>query len=52
VVATYHNDNARTGQNAIETVLTPDNVSPAHLGRLYSFPWTDTFTPSRCTCRR
>ncbi|MGA2371944.1 MAG: hypothetical protein ACLP3R_06145 [Candidatus Korobacteraceae bacterium] len=38
VVATYHNDNARTGQNAIETVLTPDNVSPAHFGRLYSFP--------------
>ncbi len=38
VVATYHNDNARTGQNAIETVLTPDNVDPAHFGRLYSFP--------------
>ncbi len=37
-VATYHNDNARTGQNAIETVLTPDNVNPAHFGRLYSFP--------------
>ena len=38
VVATYHNDNARTGQNTLETVLTPDNVNPAHFGRLYSFP--------------
>jgi len=38
VVATYHNDNARTGQNTIETVLTPDNVNPVRFGRLYSFP--------------
>ncbi len=38
VVSTYHNDNARTGQNIIETVLTPGNVNPAHFGRLYSFP--------------
>jgi hypothetical protein len=38
VVSTYHNDNARTGQNVIETVLTPDNVNAAHFGRLYSFP--------------
>jgi hypothetical protein len=38
VVATYHNDNARTGQNTIETVLTPDNVNPARFGKLYSFP--------------
>ncbi|MFZ0314784.1 MAG: hypothetical protein WAL85_18920 [Candidatus Korobacteraceae bacterium] len=38
VVATYHNDNARTGQNTIEAVLIPDNVNPAHFGRLYSFP--------------
>ena len=38
VVATYHNDNARTGQNIVETVLTPDNVNAAHFGKLYSFP--------------
>ncbi len=38
VVATYHNDNGRTGQNAIETVLTPANVNAAHFGKLYSFP--------------
>ena len=38
VVATYHNDNARTGQNVSETVLTPGNVNPAHFGKLYSFP--------------
>ena len=37
-VTTYHNDNARTGQNAIETTLTPANVNAAHFGRLYSFP--------------
>jgi hypothetical protein len=38
VVATYHNDNFRTGQNTLETVLTPENVTAAHFGRLYSFP--------------
>jgi hypothetical protein len=38
VVATYHNDNSRTGQNTLETVLTPENVNAAHFGRLYSFP--------------
>jgi hypothetical protein len=38
VVATYHNDNARTGQNTLETTLTPDNVNVARFGRLYSFP--------------
>jgi hypothetical protein len=38
VVATYHNDNARTGQNTLESVLTPSNVNAAHFGKLYSFP--------------
>ena len=37
-VTTYHNDNARTGQNILETVLTPDNVNAVHFGKLYSFP--------------
>ena len=38
VVPTYHNDNARTGQNTLETTLTPDNVNVGKFGRLYSFP--------------
>jgi len=38
VVATYHNDNARTGQNTLETVLSPDNVNATRFGKLYSFP--------------
>ena len=37
-VPTYHNDDARTGQNPLETILTPDNVNVAKFGRLYSFP--------------
>ncbi len=35
---TYHNDNSRTGQNTLETQLTPDNVNAVHFGKLYSFP--------------
>jgi hypothetical protein len=38
VVDTYHNDNSRTGQNLLETALTPDNVNATHFGKLYSFP--------------
>jgi hypothetical protein len=38
VVATYHNDNLRAGQNTVETVLTPDNVNARRFGKLYSFP--------------
>ena len=33
-VLTYHNDNARTGQNANETILTPQNVTSANFGKL------------------
>ena len=38
VVATYHNDNARTGQNTWKPCLRPDNVNAAQFGKLYSFP--------------
>ena len=33
-VTTYHNDNARDGLNAKETILTPANVSSATFGKL------------------
>jgi outer membrane protein assembly factor BamB len=35
-VATYHNDNARTGSNTRETTLTPANVNSAQFGKLYT----------------
>jgi len=35
-VTTYHNDNARTGQNTSETVLTPANVNSQKFGLLFS----------------
>src|SRR5439155_14882147 len=35
-VLTYHNDNARTGQNVRETTLTSSNVNLAQFGKLYS----------------
>jgi hypothetical protein len=35
-VVTYHYDNARTGQNLMETALTPANVNSAKFGKLGS----------------
>lgn len=35
-VLTYHNDNARTGQNNKETILTPVNVNLTQFGKLYT----------------
>ena len=35
-VLTYHNDNARTGLNTNETVLTPATVSGPNFGKLFS----------------
>jgi hypothetical protein len=37
-VATYHNNNMRTGLNAAETALTASNVNPAQFGKLFSLP--------------
>ncbi len=33
-VLTYHNDNARTGENLSETILTPANVNATNFGKL------------------
>lgn len=35
-VTTYHNDNARTGANTRETILTPANVNSTQFGKLFS----------------
>ncbi len=35
-VVTFHNDNARTGQNVFERSLTPANVNPANFGKLFT----------------
>ncbi len=37
-VTTFHYDNARTGQNTQETVLTPSNVNSGQFGKLFSVP--------------
>jgi hypothetical protein len=37
-VTTFNNDNARTGQNTRETVLTPSNVKSGQFGKLFSTP--------------
>ena len=35
-VTTYHNDNARTGQNLQESILTPANVNSRQFGKLFA----------------
>ncbi len=37
-VLTYHNDNARTGLNTNETILTPTNVNLYGFGKIFSQP--------------
>lgn len=37
-VLTYHDDNARTGENANETVLKPSNVNPTDFGKVGFLP--------------
>ena len=37
-VLSFHNDNASTGQNLLETTLTPADVNSASFGKLFSAP--------------
>jgi hypothetical protein len=45
-VLTYHNNNARTGLNNKETILTPANVNMASFGKLFALP-VDSFVDAQ-----
>jgi hypothetical protein len=47
-VLTYHNDNARTGQNTNEIVLAPSNVNAGKFGKTFSQP-VDSYLYARST---
>ena len=36
-VLTYHNDNARTGQNTSEAILAPSNVNTNSFGLMFTY---------------
>lgn len=37
-ILTYHNNNARTGENLSEAILTPQNVNSSSFGKLFTVP--------------
>ena len=50
-VLTWHFDNARSGLNASETVLTPKTVSPQSFGKLFSYTVDGSVMRNHCWCR-
>src|SRR5579872_2327419 len=47
-VLTWHNDNARTGQNLAEIILTVENVNPKTLASCSSFQLTEKSMRNHC----
>jgi hypothetical protein len=46
-VVTYHNDNARTGQNLSESLLTPANVNVNQFAKLYATETLDSWAAAQ-----